>query len=169
MADHAIHSFRFSKTYAFPLLLFLCWSIGITVGCGIYEPSLLPMMHRAVQLPVSIVGVFVCTFLPLICTYFSIIANKPIIILIVCFLKSVAYGYTVKLISCVFLSSAWLVRLLFLFSDSFFLLFLFFLWIGLDFSKPHKCLYRLNFCGILAVLITLCDVFLINPFLEGLF
>lgn len=168
MTDHAFSRFR-TSSFAFLPALFLAWIGGISFGCSLYEPLPLILMRSVVITPMSIVGVFVCEFLPLACTYFSFLLDKPIIILIVCFLKAAAYGYTVKLISCCFLSAGWLVQLLFLFSDSCLLFLLFFIWIYHVVGRENREYAMMNICSILCVLIIFADVYVIHPFLEGLF
>ena len=168
MADHAFYQLL-RRCSLLLLCLILSWCGGIILGCGLYEPSSLYLMRSAISMPVSIVGIFVSFFLPLLCTYFSVITNKPIIILVVCFLKATAFGYTIKLVSCYFLTAGWLIRLLFLFSDGCLLFFLLFLWIYHFFGNVKQSVCVLNFVGLMYAFVLLFDVYVIYPFIERLF
>lgn len=169
MAVHAFYRLYSKHSFILIISLILCWCCGMFLGCSLYEPLPLSMMRSAVCTPVSIVGVFVCVFLPLLCTYFSFISERPIIILIVCMLKATAYGYSANLIHVCFSTAGWLVRLLFLFSDSCLMVLLLFLWIY-HFSGNYKgAVYRLYLCGLLSTVVVASDVYVIHPFLERLF
>ena len=168
MADHAFYRLQ-SRHSLLLLCLILSWCGGMILGCGLYEPSSLSLMRSAISMPVSVVGVFVSFFLPLLCTYFSVITNIPIIILVVCFLKAAAFGYTIKLVSCYFLTAGWLFRLLFLFSDSCLLFFLFFLWIYHFIGNVKQSACILNLFGLMYALVLIFDVYVIYPFIERLF
>ena len=168
MAIRAIYRFR-SSNFLILLYLGLCWIGGIAFGCSLYEPSSLLMMRSAIVVPVSIVGVFVCTFLPILCTYFSFTTEKPIIILIVCFFKAVAYGYTYTLIGDYYSTAAWLIHSLFLFSDSCLLFLLLFGWTYHFIGSPAQKSRILNICGLLIFIVSSANIYLISPLLEGLF
>ncbi len=169
MADHAFYRLCNRHSFFLILCLILCWCCGMFFGCSLYEPLSLSLMRSAVSTPVSIVGVFVCIFLPLLCTYFSFITEKPIIILIVCFFKAAAYGYSAKLINVCYATAGWLVRLLFLFSDSCLLVLLLFLWIYHFVGNSRRSIRGLYLCGLLSAIVVMFDVYVIHPFLEGLF
>ena len=169
MAVHAFYRPYNRHSFFLILCLILCWCCGMFFGCRLYEPLSLSLMHSAVNTHVSIVGVFVCTVLPLLCTYFSFITEKPIIILIVCMLKAAAYGYSAKLINVCFSTAGWLVQLLFLFSDSCLLVLLLFLWIYHFAGNSKRAICGLYLCGLLSAIVVMFDNYVIHPFLEGLF
>ena len=149
--------------------LLFTWMCGILLGYLFYEPSLFPMMRSVIVIPVSIVGLVSCMFLPLLCSCFSILLDKPIIILIVCFIKAVSFGFSCAMLTQMFSSAAWMIRLLFLFSDSCFCVILLILWFR-RFTKP--CIHGLNdflVCFLLAIGIAVADGYMISPFLQGLF
>ena len=125
-------------------------------------------MRSVLCQPVSIVGLFCSIFLPLIFTYLSVITEKPVIIWIVCFLKSAAYSFSCVFLSQHFGSASWLVRVLFLFSDSCSLLALFILWFGICGCEHAGRRYSFLFCGTFCILIAAIDYFFISPFVMGL-
>ena len=148
--------------------LIISWCLGILFGYFFYEPSFSSMVRCAVMQPVSIVGLFSCLFFPLLFSYLSVIMNKPIIILIVCFLKAASFGFSVTILSSLFATATWLVRFLLLFSDSFFCIVLLLLWLRrFHHSKIHNyCDFFI--CSMIGIGIAAVDIFVISPFLQGL-
>lgn len=149
--------------------LVLSWFLGILLGCFFAEPFSVSLMRSAVLQPVSIVGVFVCIFLPLIFSFVSFYANKPIIILIVCFLKAVAYGFSCLLVYRTYDSAAWLIQVLFLFSDSCFMIVLFVVWFRRFLGVGSPGVSELWMCTAIGIFLASADYFVISPILEGLF
>ena len=167
MTINANKSNNFRVTVRVCLLVFL-WILGLALGYLLSKPCYIPLMRSALLQPVSIVGFIVCIFLPLILTSLSICLEKPILILIVCFIKSAAYGFSCGLISLIFCSASWLVRFLFLFSDSCFLLVLLSIWIK-AFSDTKKIRFRsLQYAAVIAVLIGIADYCVVSPLIERL-
>lgn len=163
--------FYFRKNKSLFVLL-LIWAFGLFAGIYFYilvKPPIFLQMRSVIFQPVSIVGLIFSLFLPLLCTYVAVSLNKPIIILIVCFFKAVAFGFTYSWISVLFGSASWLVRLLFMFSDYCFLHVLFALWI--QFSSKHHDFKAYDFCFsiLLALIVTAADYLLVSPFVIGLF
>ena len=150
------------------IVLLALWCLGLVFGCSIYEPSYLSWMHGAAERPVSIIGVFVCVYLPLICTYFSFLTDKPHAIMVVCFVKAASFGFSGQLVLQYFTSSGWLVRFLFLFSDCFILLILQVLWIHCLDGNSKKWKRDFLIAAILCTVVTMIDLFAVIPFLKGL-
>lgn len=157
-----------SRNSRFTSLVF-CWLFGLIVGYCLLEPFFLPLMRSFALQPVSIVGYLVSLFLPFICSYVAIISDKPIIIMVVCFLKAVAFGFTGALISQFFYSASWLVRLLLMFSDSWFLIILFILWFRRfsDFNIHGSM--DILVTALLGIGISIADFFWISPIVFRLF
>ncbi len=172
MADFAYrHSYNFNE-HKCRIVLCLFWIFGLLSGCGFlhfYKPFLFSQMRSAYFGPVSIVGLFCSVFLPLIFTYLSVITEKPVIIWIVCFLKAAAYSFSCTLVSQLFGDASWLFRLLFLFSDSFFLLALFILWFRRCGCERFSGRYDFLLCTALGFVIAAVDYFVISPFILGVF
>lgn len=172
MAVFANKYFHFFKNHTRCVYLCFSWILGLCAGCGLYhvmKPSSFLLMRSAILQPVSIVGLFASVFLPLICSYFSILTDKPIIIWIVCFLKAVAFGFSGVLVSQCFYDASWLVRFLFLFSDSCFLVVLFSLWFRRCANVCIDGYADFAFSAVLGFCIAAADYFVISPFLMGLF
>lgn len=149
--------------------LLVVWCCGLVLGCSIYEPLHLSLMRSAVIAPVSIIGVFVCVYLPLIISYFSLLTDKPVVTLIVCFIKAVSFGYAGQLVFRYFYSAAWLVRLLFLFSDCLHLLILLYLLLHYTGGRTKELKRDFLFAAIVSTLFALVDLTVVQPFLKGLF
>ena len=150
------------------LPLILSWVSGLLLGYLLCKPDFCSLMRSALLQPVSIVGLFICIFLPLILSYYSILLKKPIIILIVCFIKSIAYGFSYGLLTLIFSNASWLLRFLFLFSDSCMLLTLVNLWLHL-YSDNRKCILRaIRFSAAFAVAVAAVDYCVVSPFLESI-
>ena len=168
-------TFHANKFYQCPgvaraFLLIITWLLGLAVGHFLCVPSFIPLMRSVVFQPVSIVGLFICIFLPLILSYFSILFQKPIVLLIVCFVKSVSFAFTFTLVSNVFDMASWLLRLLILFSDSFFLFFLMIFWLKTITDINGSCLkFKYYIFAAIGFLVGITDYFIISPLLERLF
>lgn len=158
-----------SKPFIRGCLLIFAWVLGLGIGYSICKPCFFSMMRSALFQPVSIVGLFVCIFLPLILSFLFILLEKPIFVLIVCFIKSVAYGFSCGLVSLYFHNASWLFRFLFLFSDSCFLLILLTFWLMTLADYRKTCYRAAQVCSVLGVLIGAADYFVFSPFLERLF
>lgn len=150
-------------------LLFLCWIVGLVLGACLCKPSFLPLMCGAAAQPVSIVGLFLVIFLPLILTYFSFLLNKPIIIMIVCFLKAFAFSFSGILIAKTFTSAAWMIRIFLLFSDWCSVFLLFHLWIRALCCSQNKFRTNIRISFAIGAIIAIIDYCVISPFLKGLF
>ena len=153
------------------VLLCAIWILGIASGIClhfIFEPVSVSLMRSAIQLPVSIVGLCTCIFLPLIFTCIAVYLNRPIIILVVCFIKSAAFGFSCALIREVFGDADWLIRSLVLFSDICFSLVLLAHWLCFFGAKQDICLWRTRICVLFGILIAAFDYFMISPFIMGL-
>ena len=144
-----------------------CWFLGYLIGYSFADSSFLSLMHSALLQPVSIVGLFVCIFLPLLLTWVSVSLNKPVIILTVCLTKAIAFGFSCKLLLLTAGSAAWLYRVLFLFSDSCILIVLFMTWFRFFSFKAHLKPNNgiVLFC---ATAIAIVDYSAISPYLLGL-
>ena len=149
--------------------LLIVWLLGLAVGYSLFEPSYLSLMRSALLQPVSIVGLFVSIFLPLIFSVSFILFEKPILLLIVCFIKAVAYGFSCTLIAQSFQVGSWLMRFLLLFSDSFFLLIMITVCLNGIFDKERLHSKTIIICTLLCVLITGSDYIVVSHILERLF
>ena len=171
----ALYATRFLYFFRKHRLLFgliLTWFCGLLTGSGFFflsEPLFYPQMRSILLQPVSIIGLMFSTFLPLLCTYFSVCLNKPIIIWIVCFFKAVAFSFSFAWIFVFFGSASWLYRLLFMFSDYCFLLALFVLWIRYFFNAHDPNAFDFLLYTVFALFVTAVDYLYVSPFVLGIF
>ena len=149
------------------LMIVFCWCVGLFAGvlfADINSLFFLPWMRSAVMLPVSIVGLFVSIFLPLI----TLFIRRLWLILFVCFYKAFSFGFICTLLGYIFRGSAWLICPLFLFSDCVSLFVLMDFWL-----RTWKSSERLSMQAYVRFLICLLasgiDYLFISPFLMGLF
>lgn len=148
--------------------LILSWISGLLIGFCFGKFFSVSLTRSVILEPVSVVGLFACVFLPLIITYFSILTNKPIFILIVCFFKAVAFGFSGMLIFRSFGTASWLIQALFLFSDSIYCVVLLFLWFWRFWNVNIDNMRDVFLCAIVGILVTTADYFVISPILFGL-
>ena len=157
------------QSHVCTFILIITWILGLAIGYILCEPNYISLMRSAFQQPVSIVGLFVCIFLPLIASSYFIQLEKPIFVLIVCFIKSTAYGFSCSLISLVFPNASWLLRFLLLFSDSCFLLVLLFFWLK-TFCNPKPLRFETaRYYFLIGILVAFVDYSMVSHILEKLF
>ena len=172
VVTHAAELTRYFKNNRFLIAFSLFWFAGILAGFGLFhlcKPFVFLQMRSAVLQPVSIVGLFCSIFLPLFCTYISVLINRPIIVLVVCFFKAASFCFSFSCVSALYDTASWLLYMLFMFSDSCFLLILFFLWLRYPYNYDAKSKRIFCFSILVALLIIFGDYFIVSPFLIGLF
>lgn len=172
MVLHAAKLIEYFKKNHFLITFSLFWIAGILLGFGLFficRPFLFLQMRSAILQPVSIVGLCSSIFLPLFCTVVSILLNRPILALAVCFIKAASFSFSISWISAIYGAASWLVYMLFMFSDICFLLILFIYWFRFPYSFNAK--FKRFFCSavLFGSLIALGDYFIISPFLVRLF
>lgn len=155
----------------FLIVFFLVWFVGFFAGFSFFrtfKQSELLLMRSVVFQPVSIVGLICAIFLPLLCTYISVLINKPMIALVLSFLKAASFSFSLSLLTLLYGSASWLLCVLCMFSDTCFLLILFAVWLQYPVicNVNSKRLFTGSF--ILGLLILFGDYFVVSPFLIGL-
>ena len=153
-------------------VLCACWLLGLCAGSYLglfFEPYSISMMRSAAVQPVSIVGLCLSIFLPLLCTVLSVLLDRPILALAVCFIKAASFSFSLSWISSIYGTASWLVYMLFMFSDICFLLILFICWFRFPCSFNAKVKRFFCVAILLGLLIALGDYFVISPFLVRLF
>lgn len=123
----------------------------------------LSWMRGSAYQTVSIVGLLISIFLPLLLTYISLVTEKTIIILIVCFIKAAAFAFCSVLIHQYYGNASWLVRFLYLFSDSCFLIILFSLWYWCLDAGKRIGNSVLSLCSLIGVLLAAAELYFISP------
>ena len=162
----------FFKKYAKQELLCGVWLLGLLSGGFLYccsKPPVSSWMCSLLVQPVSIVGLVMVLFLPYFLTCLSFLINRPLILMTVCYIKAASYFYTLCVLYHLFDSAAWIIGVLSLFSDSLFMIVLFSFWLtGLKdryishTRAPLVCLFT-------GLLIAASDLYIISPYLQGLF
>ena len=150
------------------IVLIACWLIGLLIGYLYSKPFSFSLMRSVVVQPVSIVGLCVSVFFPLICAYFSFLTEKPVVVMIVCFLKAVAFSFSGALVSHYFQSAGWIICFFMMFSDCCFsivFLTLLLLYFSCACIRPMSDLFV---CTAIGICIATADYFAISPFLQGL-
>ncbi len=168
-------SFRntFSQSAYFRLLsLFAVWLLGILLGScfACFDTTFShSLMLSTVQQPMSIVGLFTCVFLPFLISYLFYVSDNRLFLLIICFIKAVAFSYSWATLTKHFGSAAWLITFLFLFSDIFALILLFRLWTVRSISAQELRKHTLFIHFLLLVVFSFADYCVIVPFIQKLF
>lgn len=172
MISHASKLTVYFKKNHFVIAFSLLWFAGILTGFGLFllcKPFLFLQMRSVIVQPVSIVGLCCSIFLPLLCTYTAVLTNRSFLALSVCFIKAASFCFTLSWISALYDTASWLLSLLFMFSDSCFMLVMFLLWMRYPSVADSKC-NRIFCCSAFwGLLISFGDYFVISPFLNGLF
>jgi hypothetical protein len=165
---------RFVSHYPYIRLLSLSalWVLGLLIGFGFVHFGVTPSyswMLSAVTQPMSIVGLFITAFLPFLITYFSCVSNKYSSILLICFFKAIAFSYTWTIVAKCFGSATWVITFLYMFSDLFSLVLLFYIWVnhfvGTFLFKKHTYFMCISILSALSF----TDYFVIAPLLQSLF
>ena len=154
-------SFRYYK--CLPILF---WFFGILTGvCFAYanQASFFPLMRSVVSQPVSIVGLLVSVFLPLLLSPFS----GSFIVLLLSLIKAVSFGFSSAFTFWFFGDAAWLFGFLFLFSDGLCLVVLLRLWLQRFCGNAVRGI-DYYFCTMFCLLTTGIDYLFISPYLQGL-
>lgn len=157
--------FRLNCIRHVSILAFL-WTAGLLIGLFIpfRFPMYVSLMRQAYACPVSIVGLIIILILPLLIAGLACSARSVIIYLFIS-LKAFAQGAAISGSVIIYGSGAWLVHILFLFSDLFFnVVFLWFVF-G-DPVKQRSILHKEYIIALLCVIVMgFWDYQFISPFL----
>lgn len=161
---------NFKRKYYY-FAAFLLWFVGLIIGfslCFMYKPYYSLPMRSVLFQPVSIIGLFCVVFIPLLFAYFSF-TFKPILVLIVCFFKAIAFGFSYVWVSLTFESASWLIRILFLFSDYCSLLILLILLIRYADYLHYLTKRDFLFAAAFDLMLVIGDYFFLSPFRSSIF
>ena len=142
--------------------------LGLVLGILFFhngECDFVPLMRRISVDSVSIVGAAVAAFLPFLLSAFVIYIQKPSLVLIICFLKGIVYGFCSYGICVSFESCGWLLRCILLFSDICMLPAL--LWFWLNNLQGTTRLFRqnCNFMVLYGSFVCFIDYYFISAYL----
>ena len=150
----------------------LCWFLGLLSGILLAihtSPFSASMMRIAVCGNVSIVGMLLSTLFPYFITVVAYWASAYFIIVIFSYFDSLALSFCAACLYIVFNDAAWLICILFLFSDIFLVTSLIYLRITVILQDHRMFREKCLIVFILIVLITIIDYFVIVPFLTTMF
>lgn len=152
------------------LLLLGGWLLGILFGC--FAASFLPVTNSTVQMlihsRVSIIGVLTVCYLPLLFSAAIVWFSQNIYLIPLAFVKAFLFGSMSCVIVRNFSSAGWLIRWLYMFSDSvlsFVFLRLWFLCMDKRCDRVKNFLYASLHCAVILVV----DYFIIMPFTKTIF
>ena len=172
MTKVSFHKFTLNSLYVQFISMSAIWTFGIFAGsifAAYFEPDPSPLMLSAVVQPMSIVGLLVSIFLPFLCTYLSVACDCMIVVHSVCFIKALAVGFSGMMCFTVFGSATWFISFLLMFSSicSAFISF----FIGIFHCHSQSCIHKYKFflCFFFLFFISIFDLCVLSPFLQGLF
>lgn len=149
--------------------------LAFTLCCGFLFGSLFAalsgsfsfsMMRTAMISRVSIVSLFAVMLLPLLFTAYAVWSGRLWLVIPVAFCKAVSFGFLGASVMCVQGNSGWLLRLLFLFSDSLTFPILCWFWVR---ALDRRGIYRdMSVVCSLILGIVILDCQFISPFLVNL-
>lgn len=148
------------------ILLGMAWLLGMLIAVVTYSQTCISsMMHLAASDQVSIVSLIVSVLLPYLLSAFAVYISKPLLLLPIAFLR----GFSLMLVLIgtteAFGSAGWLVRSLFLFSDLFFMPFLYLFWRRSISGAPKDGRWV---CCAAGLILACLDYRFVSPFLAGL-
>lgn len=172
---HSIHNGIKSFDNSFVvrrLFLAVFWVFGLLIGLYIsFRTPILffSLMRTYAYERVSILGLVLIVSFPLILSAIAVRFSTPLLFLPVAFLKAFCFSYCSNGIVLAFGSAGWLVRWLFVFSDSCAVIVLFWFWIR-NIAGDRGLFTRDFFIGVLSIILFCCiDYFVVSPFTAILF
>ena len=143
------------------LILAFFWITGLLCGmlsCYLGDYTIFSVMRRSVYSSVSIVWYAVVSIIPFLFSALAVFLSSPWLLLTVCFLKALSFGFMLCGLNWVMGGAGWLICFAVL-SDDFFLVPLLYLFSMRHISGEGKCLFRefvlVLICGLLVVLGTI--------------
>ena len=148
----------------------LPWLLGLLLGSFLFYlfgGFFTSLMRTAVICPVSIVASLTGVFFPFLISLYFLRYHRRLWLYILCFLKAVCFSVSFIALSTAFGSAGWLVRALFLFSDTVSCILLLNLCVRIrqQGSNSNSALLQ---CAVCLVTVFI-DYMYISPFLCGLF
>ena len=141
--------------------------LGVAVASSA-DPYLISMMRQAVCAPVSIVDLLFVILFPFVITAVISYISKPILLLPVCFLKTLGYSFMIYAICKEFSGAGWLVAGLLLHSDTVCMITLYFFCLCYLTGFNQNGKRDIVVATIITSAISLLDVCLVSPFLTAL-
>ena len=149
----------------------LLWICGLLTGSLVSisaDEILAPTMLAAISGSLSISGLLLVLFFPLLLTAAAVFISRPAVLYLIAFLKAFLFAFTGIGLLLSLESSGWLVRCLLMFSDSLLLPFLWLLWLQMLSGHEGFPMTRFVSVSLLALLTGILDCSFVAPFLAGL-
>ncbi len=151
-------------------ILAFFWCLGLATGVLValcMDESFLLLMRMAALRPVSIVSLFLTTFLPFITSAIAVYIAKPALLPVIAYLKAAVFSFISLMTFFSFGTAGWMIRCLVMFTDIVTLPFLYSFW-----HRHVGGSLRLSvFDGVSVVLVLLVcgmDAYWISPFIAEL-
>ena len=100
--------------------LAICWLAGLLLGTAYGKRAdqfSIHMMRMVTSYHMSIVGLILILYFPLLLSAFAVYRNRPHCLIVISFFKAFVFASCGAMLGAAFASAAWLVRLLLQFSD----------------------------------------------------
>ena len=149
-----------------PIRLCFIWALGLLIGIvtAYSIDNVAFLMRLAACSQVSIVLVLLGGVLPLLIAAYAVTIHEFYILALLCFLRCMGYGFMLCLCLRAFEDAAWLLQPMLQFSDSAFLVML--AYIAFRGSKYSR--RDIYLCGVIAIIVSAADHFVVSPFLMTL-
>ena len=148
------------------------WILGLLSGTLLVSklPAVSVSMMRAIALErTSIVGLAISLSFPLLLSVITLRLSMPSLLFPIAFIKAFLFAYSSFGVSLVFGDAGWLLRWLFIFSDSIMVICLLWFW----FRNVSGCINSAKrdfvICTLFAVIVFCIDCFIVSPFVMMLF
>lgn len=131
---------------------------------GLGQALFSSLMRSASCYSVSIVGLLLVVALPFLISALAVAYNKPLIIYILCFVKSILYSVCAFAVYSTYGSAGWLMQFLVLFLDNCTMVFLWIVWGSYTLLSRMDVRKVLAICFGLSVLAWVLDCYVISQF-----
>lgn len=167
-----MHSIRLDRSMVSRIGIICLWVCGLVCGALLAAKTCTldaSLMRMVVKSRVSIIGLVLALFFPLVLTAVALITNMSFLVLPALFIKAVCFALCGCGLFITFGDAGWLVRWLFMFSDSCMVVFL--LWFVLKHFAGDRETLKKDFsaCCICAAFLGMIEILSISPFTAALF
>ena len=132
------------------------------------DPNIFSMMRQAAWFQVSIVDLLFAILFPFVITAVISYISKPILLLPLCFAKSIGYSFLLCSVSMEFADAGWLVGSLLLFSDTACILLMYFYCLRYLNGFQKRCGRDIIVSVVAVSAVAVIDVWLVSPYLSVL-
>ena len=148
-------------------ILAVFWVLGLAFGALISllnEDHLYSLMRTAVNIRVSIVHLLLIQIFPVLLSAIAVYYSIPLYIFFICIFKSVCLGFILVSLGHVFGNAGWLIRFLFMFSDTLTIPSLLLYWFKHISGMKHSFLLDTKCLVLFTLFVSFLEYFLVSPF-----